>query len=98
MKKGGDRLKERKFAYIFVAVLAGVLLIGTAVLAAWNASEYAINFLSMSSFKVSIQEEYQRPEQVDPGQKVTKKVSIKKSRGCRFFCPCKDTTGIWQNG
>ena len=41
MKKGGDRLKERKFAYIFVAVLAGVLLIGTAVLAAWNASEYA---------------------------------------------------------
>ena len=70
-------MKERKFAYIFVAVLAGVLLIGTAVLAAWNASEYAINFLSMSSFKVSIQEEYQRPEHVDPGQKVTKKVSIK---------------------
>jgi len=41
-------------------------------LAAWNVSEYAINLLSMTSYKNSIDENYNRPDHVDPGQKVGK--------------------------
>ena len=51
-------------------VFAGMLFVCGAVLAAWNVSEYAENLLSMSSYKNSIQENYIRPDHVDPGQLV----------------------------
>ncbi|MDD5803609.1 hypothetical protein ACTQWG_16870 [Blautia sp. HCP3S3_H10_1] len=70
-------MKNHKFPWIFITVLAGILFAAGSALAAWNVSEYAINLLSMTSYKNSIDENYNRPDHVDPGQKVVKEVYIK---------------------
>ena len=71
-------MKKHKFTCVFITVLTGILLAVGSALAAWNVSEYAINLLSMTSYKNSIEENYNQPDHVDPGQKVVKEVYIKK--------------------
>lgn len=70
-------MKKHKCTSICITVVAVLLLACGTALAAWNVSEYAVNLLSMSSYKNSIQENYVRPDHVDPGQKVVKEVNIK---------------------
>lgn len=70
-------MKEHKYTCLFVTIVAGILISCGAALAAWNVSEIAVNFLTMSSYKNSIQENYVQPDHVDPGQKVIKEVNIK---------------------
>ena len=60
-------MKKHTFTCMALLVFAGMLFVCGAVLAAWNVSEYAENLLSMSSYKNSIQENYIRPDHVDPG-------------------------------
>ena len=76
-QKGRDTMKKHKCTSICITVVAVLLLACGTALAAWNVSEYAVNLLSMSSYKNSIQENYVRPDHVDPGQKVVKEVNIK---------------------
>ena len=70
-------MKKHKFTCFFITVLAGFILACGAALAAWNISEYAVNLLTMASFRNSIQENYIRPDHVDPGQKVAKEVNVR---------------------
>ena len=76
-QKGRDTMKKHKCTSICITVVAVLLLACGTALAAWNVSEYAVNLLSMSSYKNSIQENYVRPDHVDPGQKGVKEVNIK---------------------
>ena len=66
-----------RWVWIVTSVLAGVMILSGTVLAAWNIREYCVNFLTMSSYKNTIVEEYKEPDHVEPGQKVLKKVSVR---------------------
>lgn len=85
-------MKKHTFTCIFILVLTGMVLVCGIVLAAWNVSEYAENLISMSSYKNFIQENYVRPEHVDPGQKVIKEVSIKNEGDVDSFVRVKVET------
>ena len=82
-------MKKHKFTCIFITVLVCLLLACGTALAAWNVSEYAINLLTMASYKSSIQENYIKPEHVDPGQKVVKEVHIKNEGNVPSFIRVK---------
>ena len=88
-------MKKHKCTSICITVVAVLLLACGTALAAWNVSEYAVNLLSMSSYKNSIQENYVRPDHVDPGQKVVKEVNIK-MKDCGFLCPDKNWKSVWE--
>lgn len=85
-------MKKHTFTCMALLVFAGMLFVCGAVLAAWNVSEYAENLLSMSSYKNSIQENYIRPDHVDPGQKVVKEVFIKNEGNTDSFVRVKVTS------
>ena len=74
-------MKKHKCTSICITVVAVLLLACGTALAAWNVSEYAVNLLSMSSYKNSIQENYVRPDHVDPGG---------------FLCPDKNWKSVWE--
>ena len=57
-QKGRDTMKKHKCTSICITVVAVLLLACGTALAAWNVSEYAVNLLSMSSYKNSIQKRY----------------------------------------
>ena len=38
-------MKEHKTAWIFITLMAGILLIMGSVLAAWNVSDFAVNMV-----------------------------------------------------
>ena len=59
-------MKVHKYTCLFVTIAAGILITCGAALAAWNVSEIAVNLLTMSSYKNSIQENYVQPDHVDP--------------------------------
>ena len=82
-------MKEHKYTCLFVTILTGILISCGTALAAWNVSEIAVNFLTMSSYKTSIQENYVRPDHVDPGQKVVKEVNIKNEGNVDSFVRVK---------
>ena len=82
-------MKKHKFTCVFITVLTGILLAVGSALAAWNVSEYAINLLSMTSYKNSIEENYNQPDHVDPGQKVVKEVYIKNEGSVDSFIRVK---------
>ena len=82
-------MKEHKTAWIFITLVAGLLLITGSVLAAWNVSDFAVNMVSMASYKNTIQENYERPQHVDPGQKVIKEVNIKNEGNTDTFVRVK---------
>ena len=82
-------MKEHKTAWIFITLMAGILLITGSVLAAWNVSDFAVNMVSMASYKNTIQENYERPPHVDPGQKVIKEVNIKNEGNTDTFVRVK---------
>ena len=82
-------MKEHKTAWIFITLMAGILLITGSVLAAWNVSDFAVNIVSMASYKNTIQENYERPQHVDPGQKVIKEVNIKNEGNTDTFVRVK---------
>lgn len=82
-------MKKHKFTCIFITVIAGLLLAAGSALAAWNVSEYAINLLSMNSYKNAIEENYDQPDHVDPGQKVVKEVYIKNEGNVDSFVRVK---------
>ena len=52
-QKGRDTMKKHKCTSICITVVAVLLLACGTALAAWNVSEYAVNLLSMSSYKNS---------------------------------------------
>ena len=82
-------MKEHKTAWIFITLMAGILLIMGSVLAAWNVSDFAVNMVSMASYKNTIQENYEKPQHVDPGQKVIKEVNIKNEGNTDTFVRVK---------
>ena len=82
-------MKEHKTAWIFITLVAGILLITGSILAAWNVSDFAVNMISMASYKNTIQEKYERPQHVDPGQKVIKEVNIKNEGNTDTFVRVK---------
>lgn len=82
-------MKKRKGIWIGVSVVAGVLLFSGSALAAWNATGRSYNFITMSSCKNTIIEEYKVPEHVNPGQKVVKKVNIKNEGNADTFVRVK---------
>lgn len=82
-------MKEHKYMCLFVTILIGILISCGAALAAWNISEYAVNILTISSYKNSIQEKYERPDHVDPGQKVVKEVNVKNEGNIDSFVRIK---------
>ena len=85
-------MKKHKCTSICITVVAVLLLACGTALAAWNVSEYAVNLLSMSSYKNSIQENHIRPDHVDPGQKVVKEVFIKNEGNTDSFVRVKVTS------
>ena len=82
-------MKKHKFTCIFITVLICLLFACGTALAAWNISEYAVNLLTMTSYKNTIQENYMRPAHVDPGQKVVKEVHIKNEGNVASFVRVK---------
>lgn len=67
---------RRVFNRILITA-AGVLLITCTAAGAWKISGRAQNVLTTASFSNRIIEEYQIPDHVDPGQKISKIVNVK---------------------
>ena len=67
---------KRIFKRIMITA-AGVMLITCTAAGAWKISGRSKNVLTTASFSNRIIEEYQIPDHVDPGQKVSKIVNVK---------------------
>lgn len=68
--------KVKRLTGIF-SVLGISMLVCTGVFGYWKITGNTTNILTMSSFKNQVEEEYQIPAHVDPGQEVDKVVNIK---------------------
>ncbi|MFR6581203.1 MAG: hypothetical protein ACLURP_03590 [Ruminococcus sp.] len=71
-------MKKHKCTSICITVVAVLLLACGTALAAWNVSEYAVNLLSMSSYKNSIQENYVRARSCGSGTESGERGKYKK--------------------
>lgn len=68
--------RARKLTGVLTAV-GLCILSGTVILGYWKMTGNSGNILTMASFQNEIEEEYQVPEHVDPGQTVDKIVNVK---------------------
>lgn len=82
-------MKRHTFTRILAGAFLGSLFLCGVIFAAFNTSEYAVNFLSISSYKNSIEENYEKPDHVDPGQKVVKEVNIRNTGDVDSFVRVK---------
>lgn len=82
-------MKKRKWIWLATSVMAGILLFSGSALAAWNVTGRSTNFITMSSCKNTIIEEYKMPSHVEPGQKVVKKVNIQNEGNSDTFVRVK---------
>lgn len=69
-------MKKYKWIWLVTSVIAGVLLVSGSAMAAWKVTGRSANFITISSCKNTIIEEYQEPSYVEPGQRIVKKVGI----------------------
>lgn len=69
--------RQRKLAGVITSIIAGAMLLTSTALAAWDAAGRSTNILSMSSYKTSIEEQYQVPHHVNPSEEIKKVVNIK---------------------
>ena len=82
-------MKRHIFTRILSGAFLGSLFLCGVIFADFNISEYAVNFLSISSYRNSIEENYEKPDHVDPGQKVIKEVSIRNTGDVDSFVRVK---------
>ena len=78
-------MKNKISKIIIAASAACYLLSSVSVYAAWTANSSTDNYLSMGSYKTSIEEEYTQPDHVDPSQEVSKIVNVKNSGSVGTF-------------
>lgn len=77
---------KNKISKIIIAASAACYLFSSvSVYAAWTANSSTDNYLSMGSYKTSIEEEYAQPDHVDPSQEVSKIVNVKNSGSVGTF-------------
>lgn len=83
---GGGTMKN-KISKIIIAMSAACYFYSSVVTAyaAWTANGMTDNYVSMGSYKTSIEEEYEQPDHVDPSQEVTKIVNVKNSGSVGAF-------------
>ena len=78
-------MKNKLSKIVIAASAACYLFSSVTAYAAWTTSNWTDNFLSMGSYKTSIEEEYTRPDHVDPAQEVSKIVNVKNSGSVGTF-------------
>lgn len=69
-------MNDRKKAMALMTA-AGLCLFAGLAAAAWSVRQSTDNFLTMSSYRAKIVEEYKTPQQVNPSESITKKVNVK---------------------
>ena len=69
-------MKIRKTIGLIASVLAGISLFSSTVFAYWNVTGRATNILSMSSYKMSVEEKYVEPDNAAPGTTFDKVVNV----------------------
>ncbi len=67
----------KKKEMTLLALIAVLCLCASFAAAAWSVSQSTENFLTMSSYRARIVEEYEVPKHVNPAETVTKKVNVK---------------------
>lgn len=78
-------MKNKVSRIVIAASAACYLFSSVTAYASWTASGGTDNFLSMGSYKTSIEEEYTQPDHVDPTQEVSKIVNVKNSGSVGAF-------------
>lgn len=68
--------KRRNFVWAGITALMLVLLLAAAAAARWQVTGTAINVLTSSAYRAEIEEEYEVPQALTPGNCVDKKVTV----------------------